>query len=326
MLQDRFGRVLTYLRISLLKGCNLSCKYCMPERIPFRMDEVMSPLEIERLVGRFVGRGIEKLRLTGGEPTIRHDIVEIAERLSRLPGVRDVALSTNAVRLRQLARPLRAAGVRRANISLDSLRPDVFKRIAGFAELHKVLDGIEAAREAGFHPVKLNTVVMRGVNDGELEDLVAFAAARDLQLRFIEMMPTGATHGLQPEHFVSNRDVLERLGGGARWEPIGYTANGGPARYYRQRSRPQAPAIGFINPLSHNFCADCNRLRLTADGKLRTCLFGRQELPLRPCLEGPDWQARLDAAIDAAILDKPESHRLEQGDWGTMVSFVQIGG
>ena len=326
MLRDRFGRVLTYLRVSLLKGCNLSCKYCMPERIPFRMDEVLSPLEIERLVGRFVERGIEKLRLTGGEPTIRPDIVEIAARLGRLPGVRDLALSTNAVRLRALAGPLFAAGVRRVNISLDSLRPEVFKRIAGHAELHKVLDGIEAAREAGFHPIKLNTVVMRGVNDGEVEDLVGFAAARGLQLRFIEMMPTGATHGLVPLHFLSNRDVLARLGGEARWEPVGQATHAGPARDYRDRTSPGAPSIGFINPLSQNFCGDCNRLRLTADGKLRTCLFGRQDVPLRPHLDGPDWGSRLDAAIDAAVFEKPETHHLERGDWGTMVSFVQIGG
>jgi GTP 3',8-cyclase len=326
VLRDGFGRVLTYLRVSLLKGCNLSCKYCMPERIPFRMDEVLSPLEVERLVGRFVERGIEKLRLTGGEPTIRPDIVEIADRLHRLPGVRDIALSTNAVRFRQLAQPLRAAGIGRINISLDTLQPEVFKRIAGHAELPKVLDGIDAARDAGFAPIKLNTVVLRGVNDGEVEDLVDFAAERDLQLRFIEMMPTGATHGLQPLHFVSNRDVFERLGGEARWEAVGREASAGPARAYRDRTRPGAPAIGFINPLSQNFCADCNRLRLTADGRLRTCLFGREEAPLRPHLDGPDWQARLDAAIDAAVAAKPETHHLQNADWGTMVSFVQIGG
>ncbi len=326
MLQDRFGRKLTYLRVSLLKGCNLSCKYCMPERIPFRMDEVLTPLELERLVGRFVSRGIRKLRLTGGEPTIRPDVVEIAARLARLDGVRDLALSTNAVRLRQLARPLREAGVLRLNISLDSLRPDVFKRITGFAELHKVLDGIEAAREAGFHPIKLNTVVMRGVNDDELDDLVQFAAAGGLELRFIEMMPTGATHGLQAHHFVSNQEVLASLGGTARWEPVEASANAGPARSYRDRSHPAAPRLGFINPLSQNFCADCNRVRLTADGKLRTCLFGRDDAPLRPYLEGEGWEARLDAAIDAAVAAKPETHHLGSGDYGTMLSFVQIGG
>lgn len=326
MLQDRFGRVLTYLRVSLLKGCNLSCKYCMPERIPFRMDEVLTALELERLVGRFVARGIQKLRLTGGEPTIRPDVVEVAARLARLDGVRDMAMSTNAVRLRQLARPLRAAGVTRLNISLDSLRADVFKRITGSAQLHKVLDGIEAAREAGFHPIKLNTVVLRGVNDDELEELVSFAAAGGLELRFIEMMPTGATHGLQPHHFVSNQEVLAALGGEARWEPVRAGANSGPARAYRERQRPQAPQLGFINPLSQNFCADCNRVRLTADGKLRTCLFGRDDAPLRPHLEGESWETRLDAAIDAAVAAKPETHRLNSGDYGTMLSFVQIGG
>ncbi|UCE03110.1 MAG: GTP 3',8-cyclase MoaA [Candidatus Latescibacterota bacterium] len=326
MLQDRFGRVLTYLRVSLLKGCNLSCKYCMPERIPFRMDEVLSAAELEKLVGRFVERGITKLRLTGGEPTIRPDLVEIVERLARLEGVRDIALSTNAVRLRQLAQPLRAAGVRRINVSLDSLEADAFKQITGSAALHQVLDGIEAAREVGFHPIKLNTVVMRGVNDGEVEALVAFAAVRGLEIRFIEMMPTGATHGLQPRHFVSNQDVFERLGGAARWEAVGHSANAGPARDYRDRARPQAPTIGFINPLSQNFCSDCNRLRLTADGKLRTCLFGQQDLPLRPHLTAPDWQRRLDAAIDRAVGEKQESHQLESGDWGSMISFVQVGG
>ena len=326
MLRDGFGRDLTYLRVSLLKGCNLTCKYCMPERIPFKLREVLTPLELERLVGRFVERGVVKLRLTGGEPTIRPDILEIAERLSRLPGVRDMALSTNAVRLRELAVPLFAAGIRRLNISLDSLRPDVFQSITGSDVLGKVLDGIEAAREAGFAPIKLNTVVMRNVNDGEVIDLASFAAGKNLELRFIEMMPTGAVHGIQPEHFVSNREVLERLGGESRWEPQGYAVNGGPARYYHDRTNPSAPAIGFINPLSQNFCADCNRVRLTADGKLRTCLFGRHEVALRPHLEGDGWRDKLDAAIDAALAVKPASHQLERGDYGTMVSFVQIGG
>jgi GTP 3',8-cyclase len=326
VLQDRYGRILTYLRISLLKGCNLTCKYCMPERIPFRLDEVLSPLEIERLVGRFVQRGVQKLRLTGGEPTIRPDVLEIAARLARLPGVRDVALSTNAVRFRQLAGPLHAAGVRRVNISLDSLRQDTFKSITGFDALAKVLDGIDAAREAGFSPIKLNTVVMRGVNEDEVEALVEFAAQRGLQLRFIEMMPTGATHGIQAERFLSNQDVFTRLGGEARWEPLGQQVHDGPARAYRDRQRPEAPHIGFINPLSQNFCAACNRLRLTADGKLRTCLFGREEAPLRPHLHGAGWQARLDAAIDAAVAAKPETHHLGNGDYGTMLSFVQIGG
>ena len=326
MLQDRYGRTLTYLRVSLLKGCNLSCKYCMPERIPFRMDEVLSPLELERIVGRFVARGVQKLRLTGGEPTIRPDVVDIAARLARLPGVRDLALSTNAVRLRQLAEPLWSAGVRRMNISLDSLRPDVFRRITGFDALAKVLDGIEAARAAGFAPIKLNTVVMRGVNDDELENLVDYAAARGLELRFIEMMPTGATHDIQPDHFLSNQEVLARLGGEGRWEPVGAQAHDGPARNYRDRLRPESPRLGFINPLSQNFCAACNRLRLTADGKLRTCLFGREDLPLRPHLDGADWQSRLDAAIDAAVAAKPETHQLKNGDYGTMLSFVQVGG
>ena len=326
MLQDGFGRVLTYLRVSLLKGCNLSCRYCMPERIPFHMSEVLTPDEIERLVGRFTSRGVEKLRLTGGEPTIRPDLVEIAARLARLPGVRDMALSTNAVRLRQLASPLFTAGVRRMNVSLDSLRPATFKAITGSDELHKVLDGIEAARAAGFDPIKLNTVVMRGVNDDEVEDLVQFARASGLELRFIEMMPTGATHGIQPDHFVSNQDVLARLGGEARWHPLGPSSNAGPARTYRDRHAPAAPRVGFINPLSQNFCADCNRLRLTADGKLRTCLFGNEDAPLRQHLDGPDWQHRLDAAIDAAVAAKPETHRLNDGDYGTMLSFVQVGG
>jgi len=216
--------------------------------------------------------------------------------------------------------------VRRMNISLDSLRPKVFRRITGFDALAKVLDGIEAAREAGFAPIKLNTVVLRGMNDDEVEDLVEYAAARGLELRFIEMMPTGATHGIQPEHFLSNQEVLARLGGEARWEAVEAQANDGPARNYRDRMRPGSPRVGFINPLSQNFCAACNRLRLTADGKLRTCLFGREDLPLRPHLHGADWQARLDAAIDAAVAAKPETHHLTSGDYGTMLSFVQVGG
>jgi cyclic pyranopterin phosphate synthase len=253
-------------------------------------------------------------------------VVEIAARLARLPGLRDVAFSTNAVRLRHLARPLFDAGIRRMNISLDSLQPDVFQRLTGSDALHKVLDGIEAAREAGFHPIKLNTVVMQGVNDGEIDDLVRFAAARRLELRFIEIMPTGATHGIQERHFLSNQEVLERLGGEARWEAVEAEAHPGPARRYRDRRAASAPKIGFINPLSQNFCSRCNRLRLTADGKLRTCLFGQEDVSLRPHLHGPDWQRRLDAAIDAAVVAKPETHNLSESNWGSMLSFVQVGG
>jgi cyclic pyranopterin phosphate synthase len=326
MLRDGLGRDLTYLRVSLLRGCNLSCRYCMPERIPFRMSEVLSADELERLVGRFAARGVRKLRLTGGEPTLRPDLIDITRRLSRLAGVQDVALSTNAVRLRRLAKPLYDAGIRRLNVSLDTLRPHLFRQVTGSNELHRVLDGIEAARDAGFDPIKLNTVIMRGVNDDEIEDLVDYASERRLQIRFIEMMPTGAVHGIQPQHFVSNQDVLERLGGEARWEALGPRANGGPSRDYRDRLRPEAPGIGFINPLSQNFCADCNRLRLTADGKLRTCLFGVEEIPLRLHLVGSEWESRLNAVIDRALRDKPESHQLETGNYGTMVSFVQIGG
>lgn len=326
MLRDGFGRDLTYLRVSLLKGCNLSCRYCMPERIPFRMNEVLSADEVVRLVGRFVERGVRKVRLTGGEPTLRPDLVEIARRLRELDGLDDLALSTNAVRLRRIAAPLFEAGVRRMNVSLDTLRPDVFRHLTGYDELHKVLDGIDAARDVGFAPIKLNTVVMRGVNDDEVEALVSFARDRGLQIRFIEMMPTGMTHGIQPEHYVSNEDVLNKLGGEARWEACGPRANGGPARDYRERSNPEAPGIGFINPLSQNFCGNCNRLRLTADGKLRTCLFGVEEIDLRSHLGHLDWQIRLDRTIDRALRDKPETHDLNAGNYGSMISFVQIGG
>ena len=326
MLQDGFGRSLTYLRVSLLKGCNLRCRYCMPERIPFRMDEVLSADELVRLVGRFVDRGIRRLRLTGGEPTLRPDLLDIARRLCALPGLEDVALSTNAVRLGQLAQPLFDAGIRRLNISLDTLQPRVFQEISGSDSLQHVLDGIAAARRVGFHPIKLNTVVMRGVNHTEVQDLVDYAQDNGLTLRFIEMMPTGATHGIQAEHFVSNREVFEVLGGQERWHGEGFAVDAGPARYYTDRRDPDAPAIGFINPLSHNFCDACNRLRLTADGKVRTCLFGREEVDLRAALQAADWQQRVDAALDRAIRDKPLAHHLEQGDYGTMVSFVQIGG
>jgi cyclic pyranopterin phosphate synthase len=235
-------------------------------------------------------------------------------------------MSTNAVRLAQLAGPLHAAGVRRLNISLDTLRPEVFRDITGSDSLGKVLEGIDTARRVGFHPIKLNTVVMRGVNDTEVADLVEYAQTHGLTLRFIEMMPTGATHGIQPKHFVSNREVLEELGGEERWRGEGFAVDSGPARYFTDRQHPDRPDVGFINPLSHNFCDACNRLRLTADGKVRTCLFGKHEHDLRPHLSGQGWRQRLDAALDAALRDKPLAHNLEQGDYGSMISFVQIGG
>ena len=331
-LVDAFGRRLTYLRVSVTDRCNLRCTYCLPEDadFPFGDKAFLSPAEIEVLVGALVRLGIRRVRLTGGEPLVRKDILEIARRIKALPGVEDLALSTNATELERLAPALKAAGVDRVNVSLDSLYPEVFREITRRGDLESVWRGVEAALAAGLDPVKLNAVLL-AQNREDVERLVALTLDRPLTVRFIERMPTAVNHGRQEAEFVSCAAVRERIE--TRFGPLEPLSAGeagprtGPARAFRV---PGARgAVGFITPLSHTFCADCNRLRLSARGELRLCLFADRSHPLRHLLAGPD-PAHRDAALEAEILrvlqDKPAEHMLTQGNYGNLASFMQIGG
>jgi len=278
------------------------------------------------MVGALVRLGIRRVRLTGGEPLVRKDILEIARRIKALPGVENLALSTNGTELARLAGPLRAAGVDRVNVSVDSLDAERFRAITRRGDLAAVWEGVEAALAAGFSPVKLNAVLLSRQNLEDVDRLVELTLHRPLTVRFIEMMPTASNRHLQPGEYVSAEVVKQRIEQRfGKLVPLPADAAGprtGPAAAYRLAGAQGA--VGFITPLSHTFCADCNRLRLTARGELRLCLFADRVHPLRHLLgEGP---RALEAEILRVLEEKPAEHMLARGDYGNLVSFMEIGG
>jgi len=304
---DHYGRRIRYLRLSVTDRCDFRCTYCMAEEMSFlpRAD-ILSLEECLRVVRAFVALGVDKVRLTGGEPLVRRDILWLMERVSTLPGVRELVLTTNGSQLGKMARQVREAGVRRINVSIDSLRPDRFRAITRTGSLDRVLAGIDAAIAAGFERVKLNTVMLRGVNDDEFEDLVDFALDRAIDISFIEEMPLGDTDHARIETFMTQDEVLpglqRRYGLAATGED-----SGGPARYWRVPGRETR--VGFISPHSHNFCDTCNRVRVTATGDLYPCLGQEDVLPLLPVLRatGETDSALLDA-IRRSMGIKPRGH------------------
>jgi cyclic pyranopterin phosphate synthase len=262
------------------------------------------------------------VRLTGGEPLVRAGLPQLAERLTRLPGIDDLSLSTNATRLAKLAAPLKQAGVTRINVSLDSLRPARFQAITGGGKLDKVLTGLDAAQAAGFQPIKINMVAMKGVNDDEIADMVAFCIERDFTLRLIETMPMGATGLKASEHYLDLQTVKHELA--KRYELIPTVMNGGgPARYFQVAGTRLK--IGFITPISQHFCATCNRVRLTADGTLYTCLGQDSKTELRPLLRNGISADELKQTILAAIARKPERHEFREKP-EQVVRFMSVTG
>jgi cyclic pyranopterin phosphate synthase len=308
---DPFQRRIEYVRVSVTDRCDLRCSYCMPKGFDgfHEPDEWLSFDEIERVVAAFTRLGVQRIRLTGGEPLVRRDLPDLAARLSALPGLTDLSLSTNAVRLDKYAAALKAAGVRRVNVSLDSLNPERFAQITGGGKLHKVLRGLDAARAAGLAPVKINMVAMGGVNDDEIEAMVAFCAEREFTLRLIETMPMGDTGRNASGQYLNLQTVRQRLA--ERFELIpDILPGGGPARYYRVAG--SNTTIGFITPISQHFCETCNRVRLAADGTLYMCLGQDNRYELRPMLRDGASDADLEAAIRTAIGLKPERHEFRE--------------
>jgi cyclic pyranopterin phosphate synthase len=326
-LVDAFGRRLTYLRVSVTDRCNFRCTYCLPEDadFPFGDRAFLSPEEIEAIVGTLVRMGIRRVRLTGGEPLVRKDVLEIARRLKALPGLENLALSTNGTGLEKMAPALKEAGVDRVNISVDSLDPERFREITRRGDLEEVWRGVEAALMAGLDPVKLNAVLLADGGLADAERLAALTLDQPLHVRFIEMMPTEVNQHLQPGGFLSADAARARIE--ERFGPLVPTEVGprtGPAKAFRFHG--SLGTVGFITPLSHTFCAECNRLRLTARGELRLCLFADRTYPLRPLLAAPDPQAALEAEILRVLQEKPAEHMLTQGNYGNLASFMQIGG
>jgi len=316
-LVDMEAREVHYLRLSVTDRCNYRCTYCMPaagvDVVP-RMD-LLTFDEIERLVRVFVGLGVRKVRLTGGEPLVRRNVVTLVGRLAAIAGVEDLAMTTNGHLLPTLAAPLRAAGLGRLNVSLDSLDYHRFERLSRHAGLAEVLRGLEAAGAAGFTGIKLNTVVLRGENDVELADIAGFAAAHGHVARFIESMPIGAAAQLAPQRFVSAMEVRARLAETHDLAPdlLHDHPGGGPARYWLARPRAGGPAacIGFISAVSERFCKLCNRVRLSSTGTLRECLSLPGELSLRDMLRAGASDDAISAAMGAALHTKVAGHEFD---------------
>jgi cyclic pyranopterin phosphate synthase len=309
---DQFGRRITYLRISVIDKCNLRCLYCMPKGWVNRnrLDQLLTNDELVTLATIFAELGIRKIRLTGGEPLLRPGFVELVERLSQIPGIEQLALSTNGVLLQRSAGVLKAVGLQRINISLDTLSREKFARITGMDQWDEVVAGILEAKAVGLEPVKLNTVLMKGVNDDEIVDLVDFAIRHELQVRLIEWMPTNPLVNLEREdQFLSNDIAQARIE--ARYQLVPDDADPhSPARSFRIVGTNAR--VGFINPLSNLFCAQCNRVRLKANGRIKTCLHGREELDLKAMLrEGVPHEA-IKRQIAAAVFLRPEQHFLNR--------------
>ena len=321
---DQFGRSIEYLRISITDRCNFRCLYCMPEAglawLP--KSEILSYEEIAEVVGQLAPLGLRRLRITGGEPTIRPQLHELIRMLRAIPGIEDIALSTNGVRLPELSSLLRECGLDRINMSVDSLRAEriatVARRNLGFDPIRAAL----AAQSAGLDPIKINMVVMRGINDDEVVDMARLTLDHPWHVRFIELMPVGDMRELTWEHIVPSDEVLSRLGDVAPLTPTHGPARGnGPAAYY---TWPGAPGtIGVITPMTHTYCASCNKVRLTADGRLRTCLFGDHEVDLRTPLRAGEPLAPF---FRDALANKPKEHELLQMRVGGLRALSQVGG
>ena len=323
-LRDGFGRKIEYLRISVTDRCNFRCLYCLPlagiEWLP--KSDILSHEEIADIVRQLAPLGLRRLRLTGGEPTLRPELHRLIAMLRAIPEIEDIALSTNGLRLPQLATLLKSSGLDRVNMSVDSLRPERIRQIARRSIDFDPIASGTAAESAGLSPVKLNVVVMRGINDDEIADFARLTFTHAWDVRFIELMPVGEMSPATFEHVVPIEEVLERLALVAPINAAEAPARGnGPARYFRfdgARGR-----IGLITPMSHTYCESCNRVRLTADGRLRTCLFGTHEVDLRtPLREG----IPLEPFFRDALADKPKEHELLQMRVGGLRALSQVGG
>lgn len=310
-LVDRFGRTVTYVRISVTDRCDFRCVYCMSEDMQFvPRARILTLEEIAWIARAFTELGVAKIRITGGEPLIRRNVLHLFEELGALPNLRELVLTTNGSQLPRYARALAAAGVRRVNISLDSLKPERFRRITRFGEIERVLAGIDAALAAGFERVKINAVILKNRNHDEVVDLVAFAAARGMDVSFIEEMPLGLIDDHdRAEAYYSSDEIRRDLE--AVYELVPTTeSTGGPSRYYRIPET--GTRVGFISPHSHNFCGACNRVRLTAEGRLLLCLGQEHSVDLRQVVRShPGDLERLKQAIRESMAIKPKGHEFD---------------
>lgn len=324
-LSDSFQRPINYLRVSLTDRCNLHCIYCMPSEgiCLLSHQDILTYEEIHIIIRAAAELGINKVRITGGEPLVRAGVPKLIEMLASIDTIDDISLTTNGTHLARCAADLKSAGLRRVNVSLDTLKRDKFEFITHSDSLDDVLEGIEAAKSVGLNPVKLNTVVMAGVNDDELLDFANKTIDEGWHVRFIEFMPV-ISQGVITSQFLSVSDMKKRLEQLGKLESCLPSVGNGPARYFRF---PGAEGtIGFITPVSEHFCFQCNRLRLTADGKLRLCLLSADEIDLKQPLRDGISLAGLKQLIEKAVARKPLQHHLATGDVPQDRSFCQVGG
>jgi len=322
-LQDRFGRRFSYLRLSVTEVCNFRCQYCLPDG--FRGDKhgFLSVDEIRRLTRAFAELGTYKLRLTGGEPTVRRDFTDILSAVAETPGIRRIAMTTNAYRLARNAAVWKAAGLNAVNVSLDALEASSFRAITGDRRFDMVMAGIDQALAVGFDAVKINTVLLRELNDDQLPVFFEFVRERPVSLRFIELMQTGDNQAYFERHHVPGSKIRDRLTADG-WKPVARGPAAGPAVEYAHPD--YAGQIGLIAPYAKHFCDGCNRLRVTSRGALKLCLFGSGSTDLRPLLSQDDQTEALKSHIMSALFEKPPTHLLHQGQVGDTPHLASTGG
>lgn len=316
---DSYGRIINYLRVSITDNCNLRCKYCMPEtgieNLPKK--DALTIKETFEIIKVFADLGIDKIRITGGEPLVRDGVLSLIKYISNLEGIKDISMTTNGILLKKYARELKEYGLNRVNVSLDTLDKAKYKSITRGGNLDDVLEGIKEAQKVGLNPIKINTVLIGGFNDNEIDNFINLTILNDLDIRFIELMPIGQAKKWAIDRFVSNQDILRRID---NLKAIEREDKSSPAEYYK--SNASKGRVGFINPISCKFCDNCNRLRLTSDGMLKFCLHSNEEIDLRtPLRNGEDLKKIILGCIDR----KPKSHHLEEGKYSDK-DMATIGG
>lgn len=309
LIKDKYERIIDYMRISIIDRCNLRCIYCMPSEgiKPIEHKDVLGYEEIIRIVRIAAGLGVRKIRLTGGEPLIRKDLPYLVSSINTLEGIEDISLTTNGLLLKKYAHALASAGLRRVNVSLDSLHPRRYREITRGGDINNVLEGIHEAEKAGLLPIKINMVPIRGFNDDEIEEFARLTLKTTYNVRFIEFMPIGAKEIWNHEKYISTDEIKERVSKIAPLIPVKIRRSG-PARYFRFEDAPGV--VGFISPITHHFCNSCNRLRLTSDGKLRPCLFSETEIDLKSAMRCGSSDEEIERLLKLSIEIKPEGHSI----------------
>lgn len=328
-LRDRCNRIIDYMRVSVTDRCNLRCIYCMPAEgvKPLEHKEILTYEEIVRVVRVAAGLGIKKIRITGGEPLARKGIAFLISSIREIEGIKDISLTTNGILLEKYAEELAHAGLNRVNVSLDTMRPDRYREITRGGDITQVLRGIEKAEGAGLVPIKINMVPIRGFNDDEIEEFARLTLNKDYHIRFIEFMPIGAKDLWSEKGYIPNdeiRSIVEKIG---PLSPVKMRKMG-PARYFRFNSAPGV--IGFISAITHHFCGDCNRLRITSDGKIRPCLFSETEIDLKPALRGlssHESDKEIERLLRLSVVIKPEGHHIDKrSNLDSLKAMARIGG